>query len=123
MTCCEPANASPRPSTASTNGPAPIIYTSRTQVSAMVPYAVAGKAATQLQVEYNGGSSSATPFGVVAVAPGIYTVNQTGTGQGAILNQNNSVNSTANPETAGNIIAIFGTGEGQTTPLGVDGAL
>jgi uncharacterized protein (TIGR03437 family) len=60
---------------------------------------------------------------VVDSAPGIYTVTQTGTGQGAILNQNGSLNSTANPEAVGNYIQIFGTGEGQTSPQGVDGAL
>jgi uncharacterized protein (TIGR03437 family) len=33
------------------------------------------------------------------------------------------VNSAANPEVAGNYIQIFGTGEGQTSPAGVDGAV
>ena len=101
---------------------APIIYTSEPQVSVMVPYAVAGKNTTQVQVEYKGVASPASQFGVTATVPGIYTASQTGSGQGAILNQNFSVNSTSNPEAAGNYIAIYGTGEGQTTPAGVDGA-
>jgi uncharacterized protein (TIGR03437 family) len=56
-------------------------------------------------------------------APGIYTLTQTGSGQGAILNQNGTVNSASNPEVVGNYIQIFGTGEGQTSPQGVDGLI
>ena len=60
---------------------------------------------------------------VVDAAPGIYTLTQTGTGQGAILNQNSTINSANNPESVGNIIQIYATGEGQTSPGGVDGAI
>ena len=41
--------------------------------------------------------------------------------QGAILNQDGSVNSTANPAHRGSTVVLFGTGEGMTTPAGVDG--
>jgi len=103
--------------------PAPIIFTSTNEVSVMVPYAVAGKTSTSMVVAYNGVSSSAINLRVVATAPSIYTLNQSGSGPGAILNQNGTVNSAANPEVAGNIIQIFGTGEGTTTPAGVDGTI
>jgi uncharacterized protein (TIGR03437 family) len=102
---------------------APIIFTSTNEVSVMVPYAVAGKTSTSMVVIYNGVSSTAINLRVVAAAPSIYTLNQSGSGQGAILNQNGTVNSAANPEVAGNIIQIFGTGEGTTTPAGVDGTI
>lgn len=57
---------------------------------------------------------------VVAAVPVVFTANQTGTGRGAILNQNGSVNSAANPAAPGSIVVLFATGEGQTTPPGVD---
>jgi uncharacterized protein (TIGR03437 family) len=102
---------------------APIIYTRNTLVSVMVPYEVAGRVSTAMVVTYNGASSTALQLRVVDTAPGIYTLTQTGTGQGAILNQNGTVNSAGNPEVVGNYIQIYGTGEGQTSPAGVDGAI
>jgi uncharacterized protein (TIGR03437 family) len=43
--------------------------------------------------------------------------------QGAILNQDNSVNGSGNPADVGSYIAIYATGEGQTSPGGVDGKI
>jgi uncharacterized protein (TIGR03437 family) len=103
--------------------PAAIIYTSSTLVSVMVPYEIAGRASTALVVTYNGASSTALQLRVVDTAPGIYTLSNTGSGQGAIFNQNGTVNGSGNPEVAGNYIQIYGTGEGQTSPAGVDGAI
>ena len=59
--------------------PAPIIYTSSTQVSVMVPYGVAGRGRVNMIVTYKNVSS--IPFGinVVDVAPGLYTLNATST--------------------------------------------
>jgi uncharacterized protein (TIGR03437 family) len=103
--------------------PAPVLYASNGQTSVMVPYGVAGRATTSVVVEYSGVQSAPIGYNVAPAAPGIYTQNSQGTGPGAILNQNLSVNGTANPEKRGNVIAIYMTGEGQTTPQGVDGTV
>jgi uncharacterized protein (TIGR03437 family) len=103
--------------------PAPLLYTKSTQVSVMVPYEIAGKSTTSVVVSYNGVNSTPMALRVVNTAPGIYTVNQAGTGQGAILNQNGTVNGPQNPDVAGDIIQIFLTGEGQTNPAGVSGSV
>ena len=51
-------------------------------------------------------------------------MNKQGTGPGAILNQDGiTVNSSSTPEKAGNVIAIYMTGEGQTSPQGTDGVI
>jgi uncharacterized protein (TIGR03437 family) len=106
------------------NTPAPIIYASSGQTSVMVPYGVSGRTTTNIVVEYSGVQSTALTYNVVASAPGVYTLNQQGTGPGAILNQDGvTVNSTTSPEKRGNVIAIYMTGEGQTNPQGVDGAI
>jgi uncharacterized protein (TIGR03437 family) len=102
---------------------APIIYVSAAQTSVMVPYGVAGRTTTSIVVEYSGVQSQPLTYVVTATAPGVYTMNSQGTGPGAILNQDYSVNGLANPEKRGNVIAIYMTGEGQTTPGGVDGAV
>ena len=60
-----------------------MIYTLAAQVSAIVPYAVTGKASTEIQVEYNGRTASRVTVPVVQSAPAIYTVGSTGVGQAA----------------------------------------
>ena len=99
--------------------PAPIVFTSSKQVNVVVPYSVAGT--TSVQTEFLGVRSSAVPIRVAASVPGILTANGSGTGQGAILNQDFSVNSASNPASKGSIVMIYATGEGQTNPGGVDG--
>ncbi len=105
------------------NIPAPIVFTSNTAVSVMVPYEIASKVSTSMVLSYNNVGSIPLQLRVVPSAPGIYTISSSGSGQGAILNQNGSVNSTINPEAAGNFIRIFSTGEGATAPVGVDGSI
>ncbi len=99
----------------------PMIYASNRQVSAIVPYNLAGRLNTQLQVEFQGVRSNTIQLRVVDAAPGIFTIDSSGTGQGAILNANFSVNSPANPTARGSVVMIYATGEGQTNPGGSDG--
>jgi uncharacterized protein (TIGR03437 family) len=104
--------------------PAPIIYASASQTAVMVPYGLNGRGATNIVVEYLNIQSSPNTYFVTAAAPGIYTLNQQGTGQGAILNQDGiTVNGPDTPEKRGNVIAVYMTGEGQTDPQGSDGAI
>ena len=101
--------------------PAPLIYAVENQLSAVVPYAVAGKSSTQVQVEYRGTRSAPVTLQLAPVSPAIFTLDSSGRGAGAILNQDSSVNSPANPARIGSVVSIFATGEGQTSPGGVDG--
>ena len=105
------------------NVAAPLIYVSANQVSAIVPYAAAGRSTTQVQVEYRGVKSPAVTVPVVAAAPGLFTIDSSGRGQGALLNQDLSVNSAANAAPRGSVVILFATGEGQSNPAGVDGKL
>ena len=52
-----------------------------------------------------------------AAAPGLAAADESGSGQGAILNQDGSLNSAANPAARGSIVSLFGTGEGAISPL------
>src|SRR5665213_337878 len=101
--------------------PAPLLYSSAGQVAAIVPYAVDGKSGTQVTVKNGSSVSDPVALPVASAAPGIFSVDLSGAGQGAILNQDLSVNSSANPAAAGSVIVIYATGEGQTSPAGVDG--
>jgi uncharacterized protein (TIGR03437 family) len=95
---------------------APMVYTLKGQVSAVVPYGVAGKASTQVQVGYQGAVSNTVAMPVRAATPAIFSLDSSGVGPGAILNQDTSTNSTGNPAARGSVIAIYCTGGGVTTP-------
>jgi trimeric autotransporter adhesin len=102
--------------------PAPLLYASAGQVNAVVPYSVAGKSTTQLQLEYLGVLSNPVTLQVAATVPGVFSINGSGQGPGAILNTSDgSVNSAAKPAARGDWVSIFATGAGATTPASVDG--
>jgi uncharacterized protein (TIGR03437 family) len=102
---------------------APMIYTRKDQVSAVVPYGVAGKTSTQVQVQYQGVLSNTLTAPVRATTPAIFSLDSTGVGPGAILNQDTSINSTGNPAARLSVISIYSTGAGITTPASADGEL
>jgi uncharacterized protein (TIGR03437 family) len=106
---------------------APLIYTSANQTNLIVPYEVAVKTSTVMQVVYAAPTgalqTAAWVLPVVGSAPGVFTLDATGTGQAAVLNQDGSVNSATNPAARGSVISIYATGEGQTSPAGVTGSV
>jgi uncharacterized protein (TIGR03437 family) len=107
----------------SINGvPAPIIYSSSTQVAAIVPYEVMGTIG-QVAVTYQGQSSSSFNTLINSAAPGLFTLDSTGKGLAALINQDGSINGPSHPAPIGSIVSLFATGEGQTSPMGVDGML
>ena len=59
------------------------LHISATQINAVVPYELAGRVETSVWVSYRGQTSNSVPLPVVTTAPGIYTLNQSGSGPGA----------------------------------------
>jgi uncharacterized protein (TIGR03437 family) len=110
--------------TVSVNGiAAPIFYASATQVNAIVPYEISGTTAN-IMVAYAGGISSAFSVPVAASSPSFFSDNATGAGQAAAINDvDGTLNTAANPVKVGAYISFYETGEGQTTPAGVDGKI
>ena len=100
---------------------APLIYISDKQVSAIVPYGIAGVASVKTVVEYRGVPSQPILFAPVDSAPGLFSADASGRGPGAILNQDYSLNSASNPAPAGSVVLLYATGEGATDPAGIDG--
>jgi uncharacterized protein (TIGR03437 family) len=101
--------------------PAPLLYVQANQLSAIVPYAVGGTAQAKVEVQYKGAKSNTVLAQVTASAPGIFAIDASGKGQGAILNQNYTVNSAANPAEKGSVVMVYATGEGETDPQVADG--
>jgi uncharacterized protein (TIGR03437 family) len=102
---------------------APLIYTMQEQLSVVVPYAIDVRSQTSLQVEYQGIRSAPIVLPVTSTSPAIFTLNQSGTGQGVIVNEDGTINGPESPAARGSVISIYGTGEGQTVPPGVDGLI
>jgi uncharacterized protein (TIGR03437 family) len=103
---------------------APVVYALATQTSVMVPYEVAGRVTTSVVVVYQGVQSAPLVYSVQPAVPGIYTQNLQGFGPGAILNQDGvTVNGPGTPAAKGSVVSVYMTGEGQTSPGGVTGAI
>jgi len=105
------------------NFAAPLLYTSATQINAVVPYEIGGQSEVAMHVEYQGIASSNTTLRVAEAAPGIFTLAATGSGPAAVLNQDHSVNSPSNPARKGAYVSIYFTGGGQTSPAGATGSI
>jgi len=103
------------------NVPAPILYTQAGLISAIVPYSVSGKTTTQMQYEYRGMRSNTVSVKVVPTHPGLFTIDATGQGAGAIRDVSYNVVSAANPARKGDYILLFATGGGVTQPQPADG--
>jgi uncharacterized protein (TIGR03437 family) len=112
--------------------PVPLLYASATQIAGIAPFSLAASLASpgppplvSIQVGYQGIGSLTITNSLLAipVAPGLFTSDASGRGQGAILNQDGSINSVSHPAPPGSIVSLFCSGCGATTPLGIDGML
>jgi uncharacterized protein (TIGR03437 family) len=90
---------------------APLLYESSTEIGCIVPFAIAGRSTTTLQVTYNGVASNAVPVPLQATSPEVLEV----------YNSDFSPNSASNPAKAGSIVILYLTGAGQTVPASTDG--
>ena len=102
---------------------APLLYVSAVQINAVVPFELLGRFQTMMTVTHAGSVSGAINLNVANTAPGIFTVSENGSGPGAILNSDYSLNTSTNPAKQGSYIMVYGTGGGQTTPPGITGKI
>jgi uncharacterized protein (TIGR03437 family) len=101
--------------------PAPLLYADSGQINAVVPWLVQGP---RVKIEIERGGRIAL-LNDVTVSPSefaLFTLDGTGYGQAAALNEDASVNTAGNPATWGSIIVLYGTGGGPLTPAPQDGA-
>ena len=99
---------------------APLLMVQAGEIHGVVPFGYSPGIAT-VEVQYQG--QAAPPLDApTSINPGIVTIN----GQGAILNQDGTVNTPSNPARPGSIVAIYATGtgplaspipDGQVTPI------
>ena len=99
---------------------APVLYSMAGQVGVVVPFGVTGSKA-QVVVQYNGQVAAPVTVDLKPTAGALFTLNASGSGQAAVLNQDYSVNGAGNPAKAGSYVYLYATGLGQTNPGGQDG--
>jgi uncharacterized protein (TIGR03437 family) len=104
------------------NTPAALLWAQSNQINAIVPFEIQAPS-TNLTVEYNGSTYGPVKLPVVTTVPGIFTINASGGGQGAILNQDGTANSASNPAAKGSVISIYATGAGLMNAPMTDGAI
>src|ERR1017187_9023788 len=103
--------------------PAPLFYASSGQVNLQVPWETAGQSQTSLAATFSGQTSSPQTVALAPFAPGIFSMNSQGTGQGAILNTSYQLVDASHPATPGTTyIQIYCMGLGAVTNQPADGA-
>lgn len=103
---------------------APILYADAQQINVIVPWGIAPLQNLSLTVEHAGVNSLPMTIYDNNSTPGIFQVNSSQpASQGAILNEDGSVNSSSNPAAPGSIVSIFCTGMGLLGPVPQDGVL
>jgi uncharacterized protein (TIGR03437 family) len=90
--------------------PAPLYVAGAFQVNAQVPYEVAGRKTTAVQLVYRGVPSNTVALTVTEAAPELFTL--LGTSQAAVLNQDGSVNGLTSAAARGSVISFFASGAG-----------
>jgi uncharacterized protein (TIGR03437 family) len=108
---------------------APLYYASPTQINFQVPWEAAGK--SQASVVVNSGvASPAATVKLASYAPGLFTTNQQGSGQGAVLLSGTAsiaaptgMFANSRPAARGSYIEIYGTGLGPVSNTPADGGI
>ena len=102
---------------------APVVYTSANQVAVVVPFGINGSL-SQLYVQWQNVTSAPFNLSVASQIPAIFTLNGSGTGQAAAINnKDGSINGAAHPAKVGDYVQLYITGAGQTNPAGTDGLI
>lgn len=107
----------PSPQVLINGAPATVLYASATQVNAVVPTNLDAQGTATLQVICEGVASQTWDIPIAPAAPGIFSTDSTGAGQGVVLNQDATVNSPSNPASRGSSIQIYATGGGLNLPV------
>ncbi len=94
--------------------PGAVLFSSINQVNVQVPFEIAGKTSVKVIVEAAGfDPSTPVEVPVAQVSPGLFSFDGV---RAAALNQDSTLNAVTSPVAVGEIIQLFFTGQGLTTP-------
>ena len=101
---------------------APILFAADSQVNFQVPWEVAGQTQTTITASLTGENGSSQTVQLAPYAPGIFSANSAGTGQGDIFNLSFVRVDSSNPASPGDYVVIYCTGLGPVTNQPATGA-
>jgi uncharacterized protein (TIGR03437 family) len=91
---------------------ATIFYASATQLNALAPSGLTANSNSSVKVAVDSTTLAESNIRVSTAAPGIFTMNGSGAGQAAVINQDGTLNSASNPAPRGSIVSVYATGQG-----------
>ena len=101
---------------------APLLFVSTGQVNMQLPSATPlGTVRFAVRVSETGELLAGGLVVAPASAPGFFTLSQDGKGQGAIVNQDGTLNGPTSRAPRGSVVTLFGTGQGAVNPAVADG--
>src|SRR5262249_5297444 len=96
-----------------------LFYSGTTQINALAPSGLTPNSNSSVKVLVDSTTLAESSIRVSTAAPGIFTMNGSGTGQAAIINQDGSLNTASNPAPRGTIVSVYATGQGSETAANV----
>jgi uncharacterized protein (TIGR03437 family) len=105
------------------DAPVPLYFVSPGQINFLMPMGAPASGTVEAQVvrRSNGQILAAGPIQMAPATPGLFTESATGAGQVRALNEDNSINSPSNAIPRGQVIQLFGTGQGFVREAPPDG--
>lgn len=102
---------------------APMFYSTPLQLGIQIPVELAGQTSAAIQVTVNDQTSTPKTVSLDSFAPGIFTLNQQGTGLAAALHENGvTLVTSQNPAKPNEVVSLFATGLGTLIPPLATGA-
>lgn len=109
------------PSVLVNNSAAEVIGATASQITFTLPASVDGENSAAIAVSCNGQQAQSAQLPLAAVSPGIFTLSMTGTGQGAVVNQDGTVNGPSYQAALNTYLSVYGTGFGTYLAPGANG--
>jgi len=101
--------------------PLPVLYASPGQINAIVPFEVSVNTTHQLIVRRGRLLAVPEPVAVAPAQPAVFTLNQTGAGQGLVFRSSGQLADAAAPAAPGETVVIYCAGLGAVSPPVVAG--
>lgn len=100
--------------------PAEIVYSSATQITAIVPAEAGARTSSQIMARWGAGPAMQASVPVAATSPGLFTIDGSGAGQVVAYNEDGTANSSENPAQRGSGVTLRVTGiTGSVSPITV----
>jgi uncharacterized protein (TIGR03437 family) len=101
--------------------PAIPLYVQNGQINFILPSTLGASGQAAVQVQYNNLTSAEFNINLEPANVQIFTTNMSGSGPGAILNQDFTVNTASNPAPPATVVQVYGTGGGVLNPAVTSG--